>query len=77
MFFSFLSDFNILTHKSFQKMYSNKLKELRKLEIFKLLDIFRVNLKHNFIKKNSIYYFKKFTGQRFQLLLNVFKVLIH
>ena len=55
-------------------LYSNNIKRLHKLEMFGLFDNFGVKLKHICIK--NWFFFKKHTGQRIQLLLNGFRVLI-
>ena len=53
------------------------MKNLHKLEFLGLFDIFCVKLKHHFLSETGTYPIKKPTGERLQLLLNRFKVLIH
>ena len=45
---------NLLTCKSSQKLYSNNMKKLYRLEIFGLLDNFCVKLKHLFIRSRHL-----------------------
>ena len=53
------------------------MKNLHKLEFFGLFDNFCFELKLNFLSETGTYPIKKPTGERLQLLLNRFGVLIH
>ena len=53
------------------------MKNLHKLEFLGLFDKFCVKLKLNFSSETGTYPIKKPIGERFQLLLNRFRVLIH
>ena len=53
------------------------MKNLHKLEFSGLFDNFCVKLKPNFLSESGTNPIKKPTGERLQLLLNRFRVLIH
>ena len=53
------------------------MKNLQKLEFLGLFYNFCVELKLNFLSETGTYPIKKPTGERLQLLLNRFRVLIH
>ena len=53
------------------------MKNLHKLEFLGLFDNFCVKLKLNSLSETGTYPIKKLTGERLQLLLNRFRVLIH
>ena len=53
------------------------MKNLHKMKFLGLFDNFCVKLKLNFLSETGTYPIKKPTGERFQLLLNCFRVLIH
>ena len=53
------------------------MKNLNKLEFLGLFDNFSVNLKPKLLSETGTHPIKKPTGERFQLLLNCFRNLIH